>query len=412
MFISELQIENLKTFNEVKIDFNNFNVLIGSCASGKSNLVDIFEFLNDISYDFHRGIKKHGGIYLKNFNLKEKNDISRLKVRFENKTKNKYTMELNATNNESVQINFNQIDYDISFKFEPDSCKVLKEHVEFKCEIKKNDKITNNSIHIINNDGDIISAFDKNINYISIEEIIPKRICTIVEDNFKKENIPIINSALNLIPFNWINIFKNISVYDFDSKILKSLNSNYDDADKLTKYGANFPIVINNILKNESSHNRLIRFLSNYLPYIKDIHIEKILDENRILMILESYNDIKMPAPFISDGTCMIIALIIAIYFQEGQIIVIEEPEIHIHPSMLSKLMLMFKSVKDKQIIITTHNPELLKHADLDNIILILRDEDGFSKVNHLTNNEFVKPFIEDIGIDDVFVNDFLGVGL
>ena len=80
MFISNIQIENFKTFKDEETDLNDFNVLIGACASGKTNFVEILEFLKDISVNFHNAIKRHGGIYLKNFNLLDENEESVKKV--------------------------------------------------------------------------------------------------------------------------------------------------------------------------------------------------------------------------------------------------------------------------------------------------------------------------------------------
>ena len=70
MRLSNVRIKNFKSFKDVSIDLNDCNILIGACASGKSNFIEIFKFLNDISEDFERAISKHGGdYYLKNFNL-------------------------------------------------------------------------------------------------------------------------------------------------------------------------------------------------------------------------------------------------------------------------------------------------------------------------------------------------------
>ena len=79
MYISNIEIKNFKTFNDISINLNDFNVLIGACASGKTNFVEVLEFLNDMSVNFHNAIKKHGAIYLKNFNLADNNDESTLK---------------------------------------------------------------------------------------------------------------------------------------------------------------------------------------------------------------------------------------------------------------------------------------------------------------------------------------------
>ena len=227
----------------------------------------------------------------------------------------------------------------------------------------------------------------------------------------------LIKMYLELIIMKWhdsICLIKNFlksPTLDFDSKFLKNLNMVEDEV-SLTKYGANLPIVLNSILNNDDDRERFKLFLNQLLPYIKDVNVENILDEEMIFLILEKYNDVKIPSPFISDGTRTIIALIIAIYFQNNKIIVIEEPERHIHPTLISKLILMFKSVLDKQVIITTHNPEVLKHVDLEDILFISRNNNGFSNISKLNENDSLKPFIEELGIDYVFVNDYLGLEL
>ena len=411
MFVSKIQIQNFKTFNDISIDLNDFNVLIGACASGKTNLVEVFEFLKDISQNFRNAIKKHGGEYLRNFNLLDENDISCLEITFKNKNGD-YSVDLNGSiglEEEIIKLTFNQVDYDISFRLGSDSCEVLKEHVSLRCEIIRQNELFENIIHIDNSNGVISAGFEDDVDFLKISDIIPTNLCDMVENNFKKENIPLINSSLSSIPINWGGLFGNISAYDFDSKFLKNLNEISNET-TLNKFGANLPVVLNKILKDESKRKDFILFLTNILPYIKDVFVEKILDEDRIFMIQEKYNDVKIPGPFVSDGTSTIIALIIVLYFQKDNIVIIEEPERHIHPSLLGKLLLLIKSVRDKQIILTTHNPELLKHVELEDIYFISRDSSGFSKIMQLIENQNVKPFIEELGVDNVFVNDYLGL--
>ena len=167
--------------------------------------------------------------------------------------------------------------------------------------------------------------------------------------------------------------------------------------------------MLKNILNDENDKKEFLIYYTNMLPYIKEVSVEKVLDEERIFMIVEKYNDVKIPAPFISDGTSTIMAILIALYFQDGEIILIEEPERHIHPSLINQLMLMIESV-DKQVIITTHSPELLKYSELEDILFISRDDNGFSDIKRIIDNDVVKPFIEELGIDSVFVNDYLGL--
>ena len=404
MYVSKIRIKNFKTFNDVCLDLNKFNVLIGACGSGKTNFVQVFELLNDISYDFHDAIKKHGGGYVKNFNLLEDNLESCLEVKFSHIDK---SIRLGSDND--ILLSFNNVDYEICFNFHENECNVQNEIVKLICDVDygNNQKIEDNEIIIKNNNGEIKAEFLKDIEGLEISEIIPETLAGIVSQNFKKENTPIINSALATIPIKWGDFFKNISSYDFDPKFCKNINTAGNG--KLTKYGGNMPVVLKNILNDENDKKEFLIYYTNMLPYIKEVSVEKVLDEERIFMIVEKYNDVKIPAPFISDGTSTIMAILIALCFQEGQIILIEEPERHIHPSLINQLMLMMESV-DRQVIITTHSPEILKYSELENILFISRDDNGFSDIKRIIDNDLVKPFIEELGVDSVFVNDYMGM--
>ena len=404
MYVSKIRVKNFKTFDDVSLDFNKFNVLIGACGSGKTNFIHVFELLNDISYDFHDAVKKHGGGYVKNFNLLENNLESCLEIRFADVNKS-----INITSNKDLSLLFNNVDYEICFNFDENECKVQNEIVRLTFNVKNVDsqKIGDNELIIKNNNGEIKAEFSNDLKGLEISEIIPDTLADIVSQNFKKDNTPFINSALATIPIKWGDFFKEISSYDFDPKFCKNINTTNNE--QLTKYGGNLPVVLKNILNDENTKKEFLIYYTNMLPYIKEVSVEKILDEERIFMIVEKYNEVKIPAPFISDGTSTIMAILIALYFQNNEIVLIEEPERHIHPSLINQLMLMMESV-DKQVIVTTHSPELLKYSELEDILFISRDVNGFSDIKRVIDNDVVKPFIEELGVDSVFVNDYLGL--
>ena len=65
---------------------------------------------------------------------------------------------------------------------------------------------------------------------------------------------------------------------------------------------------------------------------------------------------------------------------------------------------------KQKQILITTHTPELIKHASIEDVLFANRDVNGFSRIMRLSDSETVKQFLQDeIGIDCLYVNNLLG---
>ncbi|KZX09993.1 AAA family ATPase [Methanobrevibacter filiformis] len=84
--LTNLKIENFKTFKNIDINLKNFNLLIGSNASGKSNFVSIFRFLNDIAnVGLNDAISNQGGIkYLKNL-INENNTPLKIETKAEEK---------------------------------------------------------------------------------------------------------------------------------------------------------------------------------------------------------------------------------------------------------------------------------------------------------------------------------------
>lgn len=51
-------------------------------------------------------------------------------------------------------------------------------------------------------------------------------------------------------------------------------------------------------------------------------------------------------------------------------------------------------AARTKQIIVTTHNPEMVKHADLEDILLISRDRSGFSQVIRPGTKKEIRTFL------------------
>jgi predicted ATPase len=75
----------------------------------------------------------------------------------------------------------------------------------------------------------------------------------------------------------------------------------------------------------------------------------------------------------LSDGTLRIFGLLLSLYqCPPPSLIVIEEPEQFIHPSVLAMLVDVFKEVSEvTQLIITTHSPHLLEHFSPEHIRVV-----------------------------------------
>ena len=156
---------------------------------------------------------------------------------------------------------------------------------------------------------------------------------------------------------------------------------------------------------------KLSKLIKLILPFIDEIKIENNVNKSVFFKVIESYNKKEFPSYMLSDGTVNILAVIVALYFQDDNaVIVLEEPERNIHPKLLSTLVSILSDVSDKkQIFVTTHNPFIIKEANLDDIYLVSRDENGISNITKPIDDERIKTFLEnDLGIEDLFVDGIL----
>ncbi len=94
------------------------------------------------------------------------------------------------------------------------------------------------------------------------------------------------------------------------------------------------------------------------------------------------------------DGTKRLFYIVAEVTAQEDSIILLEEPELGVHPHQLFKLMTFLKEQSNhKQIILTTHSPEVLNiltYDELDRIVVAEMTEKG-TKMRHLTEKQVKK---------------------
>jgi predicted ATPase len=203
------------------------------------------------------------------------------------------------------------------------------------------------------------------------------------------------------------------SFFDLDPKLPKRAVPLTGKAD-LESDGSNLAVVLGNILRFEEERARFNLLVRDLLPFVTDVKVDRFAaDKSLLISMRESFSEDYLPASLLSDGTIHLTALILALYFDKAPIVTIEEPDRSCHPYLISKVAAMLADAsKQKQVIVTTHNPELVKHARLKDLLLVHRDADGFSRISRPAENEQLKTFLEnDLGVEDLYVQDMLGIG-
>lgn len=422
MKITNIEVKNFKSFKEENLKIGDFTILIGANASGKSNAISLIRFLsNIINYGIDDSISLMGGIeYIKNttanydeniyfkyvldfrddhFQLGRRGpekggfNLNEILIEFEIKSHKKgggYSIEKNNLNiSYSAVENSNSSNpyamYQLIFTKNRQGCFVKKD--------------------LLSNEDNFKKIVDDDMKFLNmLKEIYSSKIC-----NGKKE---VYASKIDFLVPGFFDIDNYIKIYDFDAKKIKSSTSILT-AKSLDEDGSNVANVLKTILKSKDKKRKFLNLLKDLLPFIEEVQVEVNYDKSISYLIKEKYSNKNYYSNFLSDGTVNIIAIIIALYFgEQKEFVVLEEPERNLHPQILSKLVSMAKEVsKTKQILITTHNPELIKNASIDNVMFTKRTLDGVTKLERISENEMVKEFLKnELGLDDLFVNGFLGI--
>ena len=208
-----------------------------------------------------------------------------------------------------------------------------------------------------------------------------------------------------------LNGLKSIATYDIDSKGPKT-GVLFGGKSELESDAHNLAIVLDRILSDGEDRRKFLNFLRDVLPFAHELDTERLTDGSLFFNMRERFSHVPMPASFLSDGTIDLISIIAILYFERKPFVVIEEPERNLHPSLISKLVQLFKDAsRQKQIIISTHSPEIVRYVEPNELILISRDPSGSSHADRPANKAQVQQFLRDeIRMEELYVQNLLEV--
>ena len=421
MPIQQIHVENFKSFSELDIELSRFNVVIGSNAAGKSNFISIFKFLRDIAkHGIVNAIAMQGGSeYLQNTKIGPLKDLQ-MKVLYLPDQKLE-VLERQGKDTSLLAIQSCLSSYEFALRFHPrrDGFTITKDRIIIGCEVMSCKRENN---HLVEKRtlgrGEIRVTSDGGALTYAVE--LPEG-CSLTEQEiippfFRGKHLPektLLLETAYAYPFpHGEKFFDRIAVYDIDPKLMKK-GVAITGKRELEEDAGNLALVLKNIIGDPEKKRKLSNLLRDVLPFIEDFSVEKFMDMSLVLTLRERYaKNHDLPSPSLSEGTMTIFALIIALYFEEKPFIIIEEPVSHIHPFLVARVIAMMKeSSKRKQVMITTHTTEVVKHASIENLLLISRDSEGFSVISRPADKEEVRTFLEnEIGIEELYVQNLLGL--
>ena len=418
MAIKKIKVSNFKSFKDLDIELENFNVIIGANASGKSNFTQIFEFLAHLEKNsLNDTISMQGGLEsLRNLKIGYTSDLE---------------MQIQSDSEfgwgaGSRALKIHEITYQFALRINRpgNGYKITSDKLTQKFEIARL-KTEENALFEDENLGrgeftvcNVDRKPELSFNPPEIKDLLEEEKVFPPLSFFPKlfgEEIPsetlLIRTPYSIIP-PWENLFGDIAIYDIDPRIARNPVQIAGKAE-LAENGGNLALVLDKLIEEKDKKRKFCNLMKDLLPFFDDIDTEKFAERSVLIKLRENYyRDDYLRAYMLSDGTINITALLIALYFEQKDIIIVEEPERNIHPHLISKVMDMMRDASEnKQIIVTTHSPEVVKHAGLESIFLVSRDKGGFSTISRPSEKKEVKIFLEnELGLDELYVQNLLAV--
>ena len=346
-----IEINGYKSIKNIRLDLAPINILIGANGSGKSNFISFFEFLSKM---YNRKLNEYialkgGENKFLHKGKKNTNTIS-FKMEFDN--------GLNG--------------YSATLQSGTDGFVFLEENLMFE-------------------------GNSKDISRYGTEAHIK------MTDNYRAKYV-----------IKYLNGFRKYHFHDTTSNSPFTEYSNIkNDIYYLYENGMNIAAFMYHIHEiNKIVYNRIIKNIQSIAPYFSDFYFAPNSEDKIRLQWTDKYSDVIFGTNDFSDGTLRFIAL--SVLFLQPDLpdtIIIDEPELGLHPSAIAKLAGMIKSVSDRgcQVIIATQSTDLISHFLPEDIITV--DQiDGQTVFGRLLSDS-LQQWLEDYTIDDLWKRNIITGG-
>jgi len=418
MGIKRIKVSNFRSFKTLDVELGSLNVLIGANASGKSNFVQLLRFFSDISnLGLDNAVSLQGGDEYLRFIGSESSEHLEVEVTCEEPTEIRGTaVKIKRGNWVGMKPLESVCRFNLAFGARKKGLQINDDRIIHKCDfirLEKSKGKFKDSEPL--GKGEVI-LYRGSDGKAHIEFKLPPGLAIREEDLLpayvRQRRLPsqvLLFYAPLLVQSSFVDLNRDMAIYDLDPKLSKRAYQITGKAE-LEEDGSNLALVLKKIIESKEKKRKLTNLMKDALPFVENFGIESLADKSLLFKLRESYFRDYLPASLLSDGTISIAALIVTLYFETKKLIVLEEPERNIHPHLISRLVSMMKDASQKkQIIVTSHNPMMVKYAGLENILLVTRSQAGHSTITKPIEKEHVKEFLRnDMGIEELYVQNLL----
>jgi len=371
--ITRIQVEGFKSIKELDLQMRpGLTVLIGANGAGKSNFLSFFKFMNKLATnDLKFYVAEQGGANKFLYFVLKKNSQINIKIEI---SELKYTSSLYNDLNERL----------LFFREEFYTEKTGLLHLSFSEDNLDTGLLQNSFLR------KKPSGIDQH--YDSMDKILDERPWKNLAELFSKWSL-----------YNFIDTTETAKV-KYKAKT---------DNNRFLRFDASnlAPFLRFIKIRHPKEYGDIVYTVSRGAPFFQDFILEPdaINPDYIALRWKHVGTDEYFDAHDLSDGTLRFICLATVLLQPEPPpTIIIDEPELGLHPYALELLGGLMRSVSAKtQLIVATQSERLINKFDVEDLIVVDR-EDNASVFRRLNKEEF-REWLEQYGSGDLWVKNIIG---
>ncbi|MDR1111886.1 MAG: AAA family ATPase [Deltaproteobacteria bacterium] len=365
MLFKSLSLKNFLSFgeSETEISLAPLNIIIGPNGSGKSNFLEAFDILRNAPGDIFKPIRENGG-FLNWFNKKEKKRVDDHIIEIGCSLQ----PYLDCSPIQSIpglkpdvimyssSIILDKKHNNLNIKAEKISAKFLLNNIKNANFYKSLDYNTNNKqiFQKYNFNGEEAEILSTNRDFIEINSHInpTKSVMAQLRD---PAHYPEITFLADILPK--ISIYRD---WSFGRQTKPRLHQPTDlPNDFLLPDASNLGLILNKFRRDPATKGRLLEALHQLYDGIDDYDVQ--IEAGTVQVFFQESGRI-IPATRLSDGTLRYLCLLaILLHPSPPPLICLEEPELGLHPDVLSTVAELIKEASSRsQLIVTTHSDFLV----------------------------------------------------
>ena len=236
----------------------------------------------------------------------------------------------------------------------------------------------------------------------------------IFEPNFKESSLVDSNNRTAKAIYKMLSFCKVYQFHDSSDEGPLRQTCPVETSNYLQSHGNNLPsflLFLKNF--NRDSYRRIVNYVSDVIPQFQDFYLEPVGNNISLRWKDKSANDYIFNSYQLSDGSIRFIALA-TLLLQPAEtmpsVIIIDEPELGLHPYAISQLSEMIKEASiHSQVIIASQSKDLVDYFDIDNVSVVEMNEE--KKCTYITklNEKDYKLWLDHYSISELWDKNVIG---